>query len=169
MKLIVNGSKPEVFRRDTAKLIRRGALGLVLFGIVMAALSLKAHAQQRLLTTQPQQVPKAICEAREVEIKTGRVDERKEGPAAEEEDRKAPESNAITSPTVAGAVPQEKPSPTPQTQSPDSKWHYGGFVDVGYLLDFNHPANRIFRSRGTTWHVDHPHIDGAAIYLRKKA
>ncbi len=168
MKLIVNGSKPEVFRRDTVEVIRRGAVGLVLFGIVMAALSFKAHAQQRLLTTQP--VPKAICEACEVvEMKTGRVDERKEGPVAEEEDTKAPESNAITSPTVAGAVPQETPSPTSQTQSPDSRWHYGGFVDVGYLLDFNHPANRIFRSRGTTWHVDHPHINGAAIYLKKKA
>jgi hypothetical protein len=49
------------------------------------------------------------------------------------------------------------------------KWQYGGFIDIGYLLDFNHPANRVFRSRGTTWHVDRPQINMAAIYLRKKA
>src|SRR5260370_16063811 len=49
-----------------------------------------------------------------------------------------------------------------------SRWHYGGFVDLGYLLDFNHPANRVFRSRGTTWHVDRPQINMAAFYLRKK-
>ncbi len=27
-------------------------------------------------------------------------------------------------------------------KSKKSRWHYGGFADVGYLLDFNHPANR---------------------------
>jgi len=37
------------------------------------------------------------------------------------------------------------------------------------LLDFNHPENRVFHSRGTTWHTDRPHINGAAFYLRKKA
>src|SRR5437588_9324140 len=45
---------------------------------------------------------------------------------------------------------------TPQELQPapsKPEWHYGGFADFGYLLDFNHPANEIFRSRGTTWHV----------------
>jgi hypothetical protein len=55
------------------------------------------------------------------------------------------------------------------TNSSTRRWHYGGFVDVGYLLDFNHPENRVFRSRGTTWHVDRPQINMAAFYLRKKA
>lgn len=52
--------------------------------------------------------------------------------------------------------------------NPEPKWHYGGFADVGYLLDFNHPANRAFRGRGTTWHVDRPQINMAAFYVRKK-
>jgi len=34
------------------------------------------------------------------------------------------------------------PASTPQ-------WQYGGFLDLGYSLDFNHPANHLFRSRGT--------------------
>ena len=50
---------------------------------------------------------------------------------------------------------------------PKPQWHYGGFVDFGYLLDFNHPANQIFRSRGTTWHVDDVHLNMAAAYIKK--
>jgi len=49
------------------------------------------------------------------------------------------------------------------------KWQYGAFIDLGYLLDFNHPANAIFRSRGTAWHVDEVHLNMAAAYLKKKA
>jgi hypothetical protein len=40
-------------------------------------------------------------------------------------------------------------------------------VDVGYLLDFNHPVNDIFRSRGTAWHVDDLYLNMAAAYLKK--
>ena len=38
--------------------------------------------------------------------------------------------------------------------SADSAWQYGGFVDVGYLRDFNEPSNHLFRSRGTAFHVN---------------
>ena len=119
-------------------------MGLALFVLLITALTIKGQAQQTGPST-------------------------KERANTEEENTKASQSDAITSPTIDSAVPQETPSPTPQTQSSDSKWHYGGFVDVGYLLDFNHPANRVFRSRGTTWHVDRPQINMAAFYLRKKA
>ena len=57
----------------------------------------------------------------------------------------------------------------PQPQPSKSQWQYGGFIDVGYLLDFNHPANRVFRSRGTTWHTDRVQLNMAGVYLRKKA
>jgi hypothetical protein len=53
----------------------------------------------------------------------------------------------------------------PKTSEP--KWHYGAFVDAGYLLDFNHPANDIFRSRGTAWHVDDLHLNMAGAYVKK--
>jgi hypothetical protein len=58
-------------------------------------------------------------------------------------------------------------SQEPQQQQPKPSWNYGGFVDVGYLLDFNHPANEIFRSRGTAWHVDDLHLNMAGAYVRK--
>ena len=66
-------------------------------------------------------------------------------------------------PVVVNA--QEAPAANEQS-NPD--WQYGGFVDLGYLLDFNHPENKIFRSRGTTWHVDDPYLNMAAFYVRKK-
>jgi Putative beta-barrel porin-2, OmpL-like. bbp2 len=60
-------------------------------------------------------------------------------------------------------------SQDPSSAPSQPQWQYGGFVDLGYLLDFNHPANRIFRSRGTAWHVDRVHLNMAGAYLRKKA
>ncbi len=74
--------------------------------------------------------------------------------------------------TAAEATEQVVDSSTlqeSQPASPQPQWHYGGFVDLGYLLDFNHPANKIFRSRGTTWHVDDLHMNMAAAYIRKDA
>lgn len=58
------------------------------------------------------------------------------------------------------------PSPAP---SPDPRWFYGAFVDAAYLLDFNHPSNDLFRSRGTAYKVDEPILNMAGVYLRKSA
>lgn len=38
---------------------------------------------------------------------------------------------------------------------------------MGYLLDFNHPSNHLFRNRGTTPRVDELDLNMAAIYLAK--
>jgi len=55
------------------------------------------------------------------------------------------------------------------SQQTKPEWHYGGFVDLGYLLDFNHPSNHLFRNRGTTRRVDELDLNMAAIYLTKDA
>jgi hypothetical protein len=60
------------------------------------------------------------------------------------------------------------PQDAPATQASTSLWQYGGFVDLGYSLDFNHPANEIFRSRGTVWHVDEVELNMTGAYLKKK-
>lgn len=52
---------------------------------------------------------------------------------------------------------------------PPTPWQYGGFADLGYLLDFNAPANELFRSRGTTWHLDALHLNMMAGYVKKRA
>ena len=58
-----------------------------------------------------------------------------------------------------GATAPEQAAPTP--------WQYGFFVDLGYLVDINHPANHLFRSRGTTFNVDEIDVNMAAVYIKK--
>ena len=70
---------------------------------------------------------------------------------------------------VATDANLNKQQPQAQTTSPPppSLWQYGGFVDAAYLLDFNHPANDLFRSRGTAYKLDDPLVNMAALYLQK--
>lgn len=77
---------------------------------------------------------------------------------------------ALTSfPFSASLIAQDQtPRETSTADSPaPSEWQYGGFVDGGYLYDFNRPDNHLFRSRGTTFHVDEADLNMAALYLRK--
>src|SRR6267378_6595210 len=71
------------------------------------------------------------------------------------------------------AEPLDETSQEPQSQAaspqPTSEWHYGGFAELGYLLDFNHPSNHLFRNRGTTPRVDELDLNMAAIYFSKDA
>lgn len=54
-------------------------------------------------------------------------------------------------------------------QAPVPLWHYGGFVDLGYSLDFNFPENHLFRNRGTTPRVNELDLNMAGAYIRKDA
>ena len=69
---------------------------------------------------------------------------------------------AIGQTTVA--LPEESGSPAAQWT-----WEYGGFIDAGYLCDFNDPANHLFRSRGTTFHVNEADLNMTAVYLKKQS
>jgi len=84
-----------------------------------------------------------------------------DSPALDEKEKKAKSDKDEDTKDVPSEEPPADPS-KPQ-------WHYGGFIDLGYLLDFNHPANRIFRSRGTAWHVDDFHLNMTGAYLKKQA
>jgi hypothetical protein len=59
--------------------------------------------------------------------------------------------------------------PQPPIAPEPAHWDYGGFVDVGYLRDFNDPSNHLFRSRGTAFHVNEWDLNMAGAYLKKKA
>ena len=52
---------------------------------------------------------------------------------------------------------------------PPPGWQYGGFADIGYLYDFNSPSSHLFRSRGTTFHVNEVDLNMADLYLRRTA
>lgn len=65
------------------------------------------------------------------------------------------------------AEPEQKPDGSVAKDAAQT-WEYGGFVDVGYLHDFNYPHSHLFRSRGTTFHVNEAVLNMAVAYLRKK-
>jgi Putative beta-barrel porin-2, OmpL-like. bbp2 len=69
---------------------------------------------------------------------------------------------------VGQGVDGESPT-TDQVARTAQLWQYGGFIDAGYLYDSNHPANHLFRSRGTTFYVDEPDLNMAVLYVRKGA
>jgi hypothetical protein len=80
-------------------------------------------------------------------------------------------AQAPAGPDRQPAVP-EGPSaaPTPQedrAEEPKTEWHYGGFLDLGYSLDFNFPQNHLFRDRGTTPRVNELDLNMGAVYVRK--
>jgi putative OmpL-like beta-barrel porin-2 len=72
---------------------------------------------------------------------------------------------------------QEAPPPPPQAQAETQTlasavapvWQYGGFADLGYLLDFNYPSNHLFRFRSTTFKVNELDLNMAAVYVKKAA
>ena len=64
------------------------------------------------------------------------------------------------------------PQKTPTTEGPrveetKPEWHYGGFVDLGYLLNFNFPENHLFRNRSTTPRVNELDLNMAGLYVKK--
>jgi len=71
-------------------------------------------------------------------------------------------------PAVAGQSTPPADAQAP-VSPPPAAWGYGGFIDVGYLRDFNDPSNRLFRSRGTAFHVNEWDVNMAGAYVKKKA
>lgn len=64
------------------------------------------------------------------------------------------------------AVAEEPFAVTPFIREhPD--WHYGGFVDAAYIVDFNFPDNHVFRSRTTTRKVNRFALNMTQAYVRK--
>jgi hypothetical protein len=46
-------------------------------------------------------------------------------------------------------------------------WTYGAYLDLGYAMDSNHPGNRNWRNKGTTFEVDEPKLNMAMAYAGK--
>jgi hypothetical protein len=63
---------------------------------------------------------------------------------------------------------KEEQSDLQEQQQSDRQWQYGGFIDLAYPLNFNHPENRLFRSRGTAFRTDAVWLNMAGFYVRKR-
>jgi len=70
---------------------------------------------------------------------------------------------------VSGIAPAQEPADDEKETQSSSEWQYGAFTDMAYPLNFNHPANHLFRSRGTAFRTDSVWLNMAGIYARKKA
>src|SRR5216684_747620 len=79
-------------------------------------------------------------------------------------DEPASSDASSSAPQTATSLRQEPDAASPR---PKIKWEYNAFVDVGYLLDFNHPANHLFRDRSTTFKVDELDLNMAAAGVKK--
>ncbi len=66
-------------------------------------------------------------------------------------DEPASSNASASAPEIAASVQQE-----PDTASPPPRvtWAYNAFVDAGYLLDFNHPANQRLASGNSRWGME---------------
>jgi len=48
-------------------------------------------------------------------------------------------------------------------------WQFGGFADLAYLFDPNHPPQQVTRSRGTSFHVNEPVLNMIGVSASKPA
>jgi len=66
---------------------------------------------------------------------------------------------------------QAKPQPPPSTASESSTddWHYGAYLDLSYIVNFNFPENRRWRSRTTTERNNELTPNMGLVYVRKDA
>lgn len=62
-----------------------------------------------------------------------------------------------------GTVSEVRETSKPET----GNWHFGGYLDVGYTVNTNQPANGLWRSKFTTFKVDEPELNMATVYVRK--
>jgi len=83
------------------------------------------------------------------------------------DDKEAVRKDASSKETTKDALQDAQPQ-TAQ-DAPRSLWKYNGFLDFGYLLDFNHPANHLFRDRGTTFRVDELDVNMGGAGVKKDA
>ena len=65
-------------------------------------------------------------------------------------------------------IEDSKNTSADQPAQSNHKWQYGGFVDLAYPLNFNHPGNHLFRSRGTAFRTDSVWLNMAGFYVRKR-
>ena len=78
-----------------------------------------------------------------------------------------PASSKVSS-AASDAATSVQAEPDAASPSSAAQWQYNGFADAGYLLDFNHPANHLFRNRSTAFKVDELDLNTLNAELRSR-
>ncbi|MBP8117317.1 MAG: hypothetical protein KAY09_06235, partial [Nitrospira sp.] len=68
---------------------------------------------------------------------------------------------------VYAAEPSPTPGDTPTVTAESGLWHYGAYLDVGYVVNFNFPENHLWRNRGTAVRHNEFAPNMALVYVRK--
>lgn len=66
-------------------------------------------------------------------------------------------------------IPPYAATVSPETVTPTTDWHYGAYVDVGYIGNFNFPDNHLWRNRTTAFHHNELSPNMGLAYVRKDA
>ena len=61
------------------------------------------------------------------------------------------------------------PSQTASNAEAPERWHYGAYLDLSYVLNFNFPENHLWRSRSTAFRHNELAPNMGYVYLRKDA
>jgi hypothetical protein len=68
---------------------------------------------------------------------------------------------------AAGAESISVPDSATETDNEASLWHYGAYLDVSYILNFNFPENHLWRNRATAARHNEFAPNMALVYVRK--
>jgi len=72
-------------------------------------------------------------------------------------------------PALRAAEAQEGGPESPRPLALSEDWHYGAYVDLSYILNFNFPENHLWRNRSTARRHNEFAPDMALAYVRKDA
>ncbi len=79
---------------------------------------------------------------------------------------------SVLASSAFGQDPSIQPSAAPTSRAAVTStgdWHYGGYVDVGYIGNFNFPDNQLWRNRATAAHHNQLSPNMGLAYVRKDA
>jgi hypothetical protein len=83
------------------------------------------------------------------------------GGSAAEDHGPAPAAGSLVAGDTHGSTAAKEPG--------SKDWSYRFYLDSGYAISNNHPENRLWRSKSTTFEIDRPKVNMALAYLRKDA
>jgi hypothetical protein len=66
-------------------------------------------------------------------------------------------------------IPGPEKVERPASSTPSSEWHYGAYLDLSYIQNFNEPENHLWRSRSTAARHNELAPNMALVYARKEA
>ena len=85
----------------------------------------------------------------------------------------SPAAQGSQSPSYKKVTEQEAKQKTGKTETKEVEpaetgpWHYGAYLDLGYVHSFNDPENGLWRSKSTSFQVNRPRVNMAMGYVRK--